>query len=215
VSCGDDGQPKETSCDDDEGCQGGKCGSFPKYVFVTSQTYSGNLGGLDGADRKCRDLAAAAPLPGTYKAYLADATGDVSTRFNLQGGPFYMKHRNGDQFVARDWNDVLNGALSRFLNRDERGEDAPFASLQPDVDETFCGRNGYTAFVWSNLTTGGKLADRDNHCANWTSSTISGAPFGARTDTSRWKYDCTMGSRSRGTDPKYCSTRAPLICIQQ
>lgn len=31
-----------------------------KRVFVTSTTYSGNLGGLDGADRECQKAAAVA-----------------------------------------------------------------------------------------------------------------------------------------------------------
>ena len=43
------------------------------YVFVTSQTFTGNLGGIAGADQKCQDLADAAGLPGIYKAWLADS----------------------------------------------------------------------------------------------------------------------------------------------
>ncbi len=42
------------------------------YAFVTSGVFSSNLGGLSGADEKCRDEAAAASLPGTFVAWLAE-----------------------------------------------------------------------------------------------------------------------------------------------
>ena len=45
----------------------------PKTVFVSSQTYDGNLGGLAGADAKCQGLADAAGLKGTFKALLLDS----------------------------------------------------------------------------------------------------------------------------------------------
>lgn len=53
-----------------------------KTVFVTSQTYTGNLGGLAGADAQCNLLAKAAGLEGSYLAWLSDATESPSTRFN-------------------------------------------------------------------------------------------------------------------------------------
>ncbi len=43
----------------------------PNRVFVTSGTYNGDLGGLAGADSICQSHAAAANLPGTYRAYLS------------------------------------------------------------------------------------------------------------------------------------------------
>ncbi|MCX2976373.1 DUF1554 domain-containing protein [Candidatus Marimicrobium litorale] len=52
-----------------------------KTVFVTSESYTGNLGGLAGADQKCNDLAAAASLSGEYKAWLSDGIEAPNTRF--------------------------------------------------------------------------------------------------------------------------------------
>ena len=43
------------------------------YVFVTSETYTGNLGGVAGADDKCQALADQAGLPGVYMAWIADS----------------------------------------------------------------------------------------------------------------------------------------------
>jgi len=45
----------------------------PKKVFVSSQTYVGNLGGVAGADSLCQGLATAAGLTGTFKAFLSDS----------------------------------------------------------------------------------------------------------------------------------------------
>ena len=45
-------------------------------VFVTSTTYTGNLGGLSGADSKCQARATAANLSGVWKAWLS--TGDLA-----------------------------------------------------------------------------------------------------------------------------------------
>ena len=40
--------------------------------FVTSTGYSGDLGGIAGADAKCQERASAAGLPGTYLALITD-----------------------------------------------------------------------------------------------------------------------------------------------
>lgn len=81
------------------GCgQGGPC-----LVFLTSQTYNGNLGGLSGADAKCQALADAAGLPGTYMAWLSDDTGSPSTRFARSTGPYQLV--DGSK-IADSWDDL-------------------------------------------------------------------------------------------------------------
>jgi hypothetical protein len=70
------------------------CPSFcmcAKKVFLTSQEYTGNLGGLAGADAKCQALADAAGIGGTFKAWLSDSTLDPIHRFSgstFSGVPF-------------------------------------------------------------------------------------------------------------------------------
>jgi hypothetical protein len=49
----------------------------PNIMFVTSKTYTGDLGGLDGADAKCNEAAAAANLSGKYVAYLSSIEGQT------------------------------------------------------------------------------------------------------------------------------------------
>jgi hypothetical protein len=55
-------------------------------VFVSSATYSGDLGGLAGADLKCNTLSAAAGLAGTYKAFLHTATASAQSRLGSARG---------------------------------------------------------------------------------------------------------------------------------
>jgi hypothetical protein len=52
---------------------------YPKahYIFISSQTYNGNLGGVAEADAKCTTLANAANLPGSYKAWLWESSQEI------------------------------------------------------------------------------------------------------------------------------------------
>ncbi len=61
----------------------------PTTVFVTSETFTGNLGGLDGADEKCQRLATAAGLGGTFKAWLSTANENAKDRIP-QEGPYQL-----------------------------------------------------------------------------------------------------------------------------
>jgi hypothetical protein len=56
-------------------------------VFVTSTAYSGDLGGLDGADMKCKMVATAGGLPGTYVALLGMATSSLYDQLLVSGVP--------------------------------------------------------------------------------------------------------------------------------
>jgi hypothetical protein len=97
-------------------------GTLPptKIVFISSRTYAGNLGGLAGADAKCQELARAAGLSGTYKAWLSDGKGaNPITRFTHNPGPY--KLRNGLK-VANSWNELITtGKILQPINIMEQG----------------------------------------------------------------------------------------------
>lgn len=66
----------------------------PMSFFVTSETHSGNLGGLAGADATCQRLATAAGAGGrTWRAYLSThgtpKTPAVNARDRIGEGPWY------------------------------------------------------------------------------------------------------------------------------
>ncbi len=102
----------------------------PKTVFISSQTYVGNLGGVAGADQLCQRLASAAGLSGTYKAWLSDANNRTpATGWKPSSGPFRL--RNGVT-VANNWNEIITtGRLLNPISLDEYGRPLAPPSYDP------------------------------------------------------------------------------------
>jgi Protein of unknown function (DUF1554) len=75
--------------------------SGQKRVFITSVTYSGNLGGLSGADQKCTLAAQGANLGGSWKAWLSsgnsaaiDRIADVGPWYSIDGKKVFNNKAN-------------------------------------------------------------------------------------------------------------------------
>lgn len=94
--------------------------TVPNVAFVTSGTFTPNaLGGLDGADITCTQLAASARLTGRFRAWLSSPTMSAAQRFagyrgwvRTDGAPF------ADELSELEAGHVLNP-----LRRDETGVD--------------------------------------------------------------------------------------------
>lgn len=56
-----------------------------RKIFITDKTWSGNLGGLDGADQKCQQEAQEKGYEGTWKAFLGSDQVTAIERLNLTG----------------------------------------------------------------------------------------------------------------------------------
>lgn len=198
-----------TTCGENEYCSNGTCG-LPaaimcssgsecisgyciedfcrkdiKLVFVTSNTYTGNLGGLSGADEKCQQLADNAKLGGTYKAWLSDNTGSPSTRFNKYD--YYYILINGT-IIARSWNDLTDGSILAPIDTDEN-------------------KNLVTDYAFSNTNPdGGWGTDWDYECENWSAAVGSYANIGSTTATNDdWTFYNYVG----------CSRSSHLYCFEQ
>jgi len=89
-----------------------------KKVFVSSQAYTGNLGGLEGADAKCQVLADAAGLKGTFKAWLSAGETCPNTQFTHGLYPYF---RVDGALVAGNYADLIDGLLANPINLDEYG----------------------------------------------------------------------------------------------
>ena len=83
-------------------------------VFVTSASYTGNLGGVSGADQKCQDSANSASLGGTWKAWVSN----VSARF-IHSNKRY-KLLNGTT-IANNWADLTDNDLISGISVNESG----------------------------------------------------------------------------------------------
>lgn len=167
-----------------QACQLGAC-IDARRVFVTSETYAGDMGGLqglEGADLRCQELADSMDLGGTFRAYLVDGTVDLAERLVAASVPYV---RLDGIVVATNWQDLA-----------ERGLLAPIF-----IDELRERHDAMFERAWTGLD---QMLDAD--CASWTSPKLGLGSVGtvAANDAS-W--------RSNGFQQP-CSIVARLYCIE-
>jgi hypothetical protein len=172
-----------------------------KRIFVTSSTFSGDLGGLAGADEKCQTHAQAANFEGTFKAWLSDSQTDAIDRIK-DTGPWYrvdevtVVFNNKTNLTTTPVNSVLTNE-----HGSESGE----------------------KWVATGTQLGGTKSEL--HCANWTSSAST-----IGTDYQSGLYGCVTvtddawtqgGSSGYGKicsgsfPPGNCSVSVALYCLEQ
>ncbi|MFC1523352.1 hypothetical protein ACFL6N_01045 [Thermodesulfobacteriota bacterium] len=121
-----------------------------KVVFTTSQGYTGNMGGLAGADANCQTLADAAELEGTFKAWMSDDALNANDRLTHSTDPYVRT--DGTQ-IAADWDDLIDGTLDVPLDYDENGT---------EIETPW-------PYVWTWTTSSGIGGTPGFNCNNWTS----------------------------------------------
>jgi hypothetical protein len=122
-------------------------------VFVSSQVWTGNLGGISGADDKCRSLAADAglPAPDSFEAMLS-ASGSPAVGRLTHDGPFV---RIDGVRVADSKADLFDGELAASINVTEHG--------------TYIGNHA----AWTGSNADGSSTGID--CSGWLSSNSGGS----------------------------------------
>jgi hypothetical protein len=142
--------------------------------FVTSvgSGKGADFGGLDGADRHCQSLAAAAGAGGkTWHAYLstqaAGSTAAVNAKDRIGKGPW--QNAKG-VVVAKDVADLHgNNNLNKQTALTEKGEVVPDSSTPPNKHDILTGTQpDGTAFATA----------EDKTCGNWTKSGDGSAVVG-------------------------------------
>ncbi|MCA9716651.1 MAG: hypothetical protein H6713_41495 [Myxococcales bacterium] len=93
-------------------------GDDGRVVFVTSGVYTGELGGLAGADALCQRVADEAGIAGTFAAWLSGPEEAASARLRPASSPYVLVDRT---IVADDWGDLVDGALRVPIELDELG----------------------------------------------------------------------------------------------
>jgi hypothetical protein len=169
-------------------------------VFVTSTVQSCALGGLTGADAICQARAQATSLPGTYKAWLADANGSPATRMVHHLGVYQLVTGAA---IAQGWNDLTDGNLANKIDRTEGG--VQLGGVGCDASQPTCHFVCAGGEVWSNVDGAGNrrsVAD----CTGWTTLGSATAGNDGKTDASWTAGDCT---------PIGAGTALPIFCIQQ
>ncbi len=159
-------------------------------IFVSSRSYSGNLGGLAGADAECADMAANAGLTRTYVALLSTSTVDAIDRVSW-GGDIYIIDAGGDAHNL--------GAPDNFYS---------YANTAMDTPIKF---NETTAADGGNMIFTGTLGDGSSsgaNCNDWTSSAAINATVGT-TDAADYT------AIEDGTAPYCDDTDKRILCVSQ
>jgi hypothetical protein len=170
--------------------------------FITSVGLGkgADLGGLDGADRHCQQLAAAAGAgKKTWRAYLsATAVGGspaVHARDRIGKGPWYSAE---GRLIARNVDELhaVNG-INRMTALTEKGTRVNGRLETPNTHDILTGS-----------TPDGRLAvsDKDTTCGNWTKSGEGAAMvghhdrFGLRDDEPARSWNSSHPSRGCSQD---------------
>ena len=164
--CGDHKlQPEFETCDlgqDNGGDKGDEqgilcdssCRALQLRGFVTAAAFTGDLGGLFGADLKCRSAATAAGLPEPERFHALLSTGDVDAKSRFKDVsaalPFVLV--TGKKFAANFAALMATGPLGEGIAVSETG-----ATL-------------YETYVATNTAPGGVPYSPDQHCQGWTSA---------------------------------------------
>lgn len=178
--------------------------SGKKTIFLTSESFDGNLGGLTGADLKCQTAASTAGLTGTYKAWLSDSITAVKDRLSHSTVPYV---RTDGVVVANSWNDLTDGTLKEQIVCDENRQ-CQFV----DIDN-------YWLPAWTDSTVAG---NRDCNCNDGLDTT----PY-LTTSCLDWTTNSNANSGGVGngteTDSDWtayfywskCNLLRSLICLEQ
>jgi hypothetical protein len=140
----------------------------PVSFFLASRGSGegGNLGGLQGADRICQDLAAAAGHGAlTWRAYLStQGANAVNARDRIGPGPWFNARGTRIAATVEELHSSAN-RLAAFTALDERGNQIPGSGFAPNRHDILTGSQpDGTAYA----------AGADMTCNNWTSSSDEG-----------------------------------------
>jgi WD40 repeat protein len=182
------------------------CRSVPAgmhRVFVTSQLFDGNLGGVAGADAKCQAAAQAAGISGTFKAWISTvADGGPAARFTRATTPYTLLDGT---IIADNWTALTSGYLRAPIYLTELGGVPPQGTGASHYGQIWYG--WHIPLVFSNTTYDGNVSDPNGDCGGW-ASTQQGYPgYGRADDTGGWWSAYVTGQS--------CTETAPLYCFEQ
>lgn len=187
----------------------------PKFVFVTSTLTDGTMSfngaqtgctGIECANKECNDLASDEGLPGTYMAWLSDATASPDDDFEHSAGPYELVTKLIPVpffTVAYNWDDLTDTAINMPILCDETG------SCWPD-DAFFV----WTGTWWDGTTS---IFGRLSHCDGWTTNDTSAFGTVGGISTSKiyidWTRMPTTHETPNGATP--CDQQNHIYCFQQ
>jgi hypothetical protein len=169
-------------------------------IFVTQSTYTGNLGGVSGADAKC-EADANKPATGTYKAMLVNEV--VNQRQACTSSYCTDSTQNIDWVMKPDTTYIRASDFAKLSTTNAAG------IFRLDISPmTSSFAVGAQKSYWGGFSNPVKWATDSNHCQNWTSST-SGEKGG------RGFSNSTDYTSIRGNPVPNCDLSLHLLCVEQ
>lgn len=193
ASCGDGFvEHGQEECDDQNSDIGDGCYNCwaDRLIFITSEAFKGDLGGLEGADAKCQAAAEAAELPGTYMAWLSSGDDMPLTRMLQSHGAY---HRVDGVVIARGWTDLTDGLLDATISITEYGDELNTGS-------------------WTNTEANGVIAEEPADCDGWTSQLVD---FTGRWGTAQEIEPGWSNYPNELVNPNFCAADRSLYCVMQ
>jgi hypothetical protein len=178
-----------------------------KCVFLSSATYTGDLGGLSGADSKCQALANAAGIGGTtYKAWLSAGTVNAKDRMTIASVnvPYVRIDRkqlaaSGPAFLSATASGTT-GTLGAAISLDETG-----VTFTSDKVFTYTIPSGIS--IMNDAVLEGGLPSPQADCDDWTASTNKFYGFGG--------IDSALGAAWTAASLMACTTASHIYCFEQ
>jgi hypothetical protein len=178
------------------GAQAQQAGAMSFFVTSAGSGKGADLGGLEGADRHCQQLAQGAGAGGrTWHAYLStQGQGAVNARDRIGRGPW--QNAKGEA-IAQSVADLhsANNKISKQTALDEKGQPINGRGDTPNRHDILTGTQADgTAFA----------AGEDRTCRNWTSSGEGAAMvghhdrMGLRDDDASKSWNASHPSRGEG-----------------
>lgn len=147
--------------------------------FLSSQTYTGNLGGISGANSQCNALATRAGLSGQWNAWLSTQTNPILTRIDPS---LPAELINGTQ-IADSIQAMVdcpnNSCLKSPIQIDENGTLVSASFVLPNT--------------WTGTPHAGSDIPSGDACSDWSLGTKNGTALGGNfvTVTTHWTQNAT------------------------
>lgn len=154
-------------------------------VFVTAETWAGDLGGLDGADEACTQLGEG--LGSDWVAVLSTGAVNASQRVAIAGTVCDVNGQVISEQADEWWSDMHQAPINVMAD----GETLPVASWR----------------VWTGTDVGGQATGAD--CGGWTSSVLNGVTVGnANSSEGAWVNEMQGAIQQ-------CGFSGHLYCMSQ
>ncbi|MBE7412677.1 MAG: DUF1554 domain-containing protein [Leptospiraceae bacterium] len=173
-----------------------------KFIYLTTPTYTGGLGGITGADSICNSHANRPDIKSTYKALLGSVNG--SQRWGCTSAPAQCSDGIDN---SQNWVLYANTTYKRASDSVVIGT----TTIDRVFNFSLSASLGISGLYWSGLENTapqfGYSTAGTSECNGWSDGTIG--PFGNRGDLA------SVSSTSANTSNLNCNNTYSILCAEQ